>query len=128
MNLTPLLGKENHVPGCVLRVAGPSFAPEKCVQAFPNSSISARGGGLNINVSDCDGDDVPGQTKEAEAFLRRHEALIRDMLSANGIRACLDFGVWQKEVPVQYVRVPASLAELAGRLGLEIEISIYAAR
>ena len=116
------------MPGCVLRVAGPKFKPEKFAGLFPSSNIPTRGGDLNITVSECDGHDVPGQAREAEEFLKRHEALIRKLLSEPEIKASLDFGVWQKEVPAQYVRVPATLAELAGRLGLEIEISMYAAR
>lgn len=115
------------MPGCVLRIAGPEFEPGELAKNFPGSSVTSRGG-LNIPVSECDGDDVRGQTIDAEAFLNQNEPMIRKVLSGSGVEASLDFGVWQNDSFAQSVSVPASLAEHAGRLGLAIEISLYASR
>lgn len=97
------------------------------MQAFPSANVSARGGGLNIVVSECEGDDLQGQASDAAAFLRKNDAILRGLLSEAGTTGSLDFGVWQKDVPAWFVRVPADLVALAGGLGLEIEISIYSA-
>jgi hypothetical protein len=115
------------MPSCVLRVAGADIEPEQFAAMFPTAVIPLRGGGLNIVIGDCDGDDIAGQIRDAEAFLVAHASAIAKLLAWPGVRASLDFGVWRKDIPIQQTRLPASLAALAGGLGLEIELSMYAA-
>ncbi len=116
------------MPGCVLRAAGPSFTPSDFVARFPVAHIITRGNALNISVSDRDGDEFDGQVADAIEYLKVHEEAIRGLLSQTGIRASLDFGVWNKEQWSQCCHFPAELTKLAGALNLGLEISIYGAQ
>ena len=116
------------MPGCVLRAAGPSFTPSDFVARFPVAYVITRGNALNIPISDRDGDEFDGQVADAIEYLKVHEEAIRVLLSQTGIRANLDFGVWNKEQWSQNCHFPKELVKLAGALNLGLEISMYGAQ
>jgi hypothetical protein len=100
------------MPGCVLRAAGPSFTPRDFVAKFPVAYVTTRVDALNISISDRDGDEFDA---------------IRVLLSQTGMRANLDFGVWNKEQWSQSCYFPVELVKLAGALSLGLEITTYGA-
>jgi hypothetical protein len=115
------------MPGCVLRAAGPSFTPRDFVAKFPVAYVTTRGDALNISISDRDGDEFDGQVADAIEYLKVHEDAIRVLLSQTGMRANLDFGVWNKEQWSQSCYFPVELVKLAGALSLGLEITTYGA-
>ena len=83
--------------------------------------------GIQILVSDAQFDDLTGQVAHAVEFLAEEEESLRLLMSEPGVReGVLDFGVAQHAQPAYSRRFPARLIELAGRVGLGIEVSHYA--
>ena len=115
------------MPGCVLRAAGPSFTPSDFVARFPLAYVISRGNALNISISDRDGNEFDGQVSDAVEYLKVHDEAIRVLLSQTGIRANLDFGVWNKAQWSQCCHFPPELVKLAGALSLGLGISMYGA-
>ncbi|MGY1459837.1 MULTISPECIES: hypothetical protein [unclassified Luteimonas] len=112
--------------GCVLRAAGPAFAPEAFLASFPLPDANHRESSLNVLVSDRDGDDLSGQVLDALSFLREHAAAVKALVALPGVSASLDFGLWQKDTMSQSVSFAPDLVALAGELGLGLEASLYA--
>lgn len=81
------------------------------------------GARLSFDVSEADFDQLPQQFEDATAFLKQHEADVAVLASAG--EAVLDFGYEPRDVSVQVDRLPRELIRLAGRLGVEIELSLY---
>src|SRR5439155_6155164 len=84
--------------------------------------------GFNVDVSDADG-VLEKQARDAVRFLKSHAmglARLRRCKTFGGMT--LDFGVYDRttaERPWPTYRFPAPLIELAGKLGVELELSFY---
>lgn len=97
------------MPGCVLRAAGADFDVDKFVGVSTLSSCEVyrkgepkgrRGklhekSGLNIIVSEADGDDLQQQIEDAVKFLEENMAEV-EFLFRFAEDVSLDFGVWQR--------------------------------
>jgi len=108
---------------CVLRVSGPS-----AVAAVAKTNLEpyrSEDGAVHILVSDADFHELDLQISDATAFLRDHLADLQILASQAGIAATLDFGIARRDVLAQVDGFPAGLVELAGRVGLSLEISQY---
>ncbi len=82
---------------------------------------------FNYTVSEADGDHVPQQIEDAERFMRSHLDDLIDLLSYDGVESSiLDFG-WEltKDARFPWNRFPSSLLTLCGKVGLDIDVSIY---
>jgi hypothetical protein len=79
-------------------------------------------------VSEAAWTDLPAQIRDAEAFLREHQREIERLLAFPGVEGVvLDFPIsrFQDEPVARFHRFPQLLIELAGRLRLSLELSIY---
>jgi hypothetical protein len=131
------------VPGCVLRVGSRSSRVERLVQAsglqplvihrkglprVPGGTVLSRSSGFNVEVSRADG-LLEKQTRDAVRFLRDHSRGLSRVRRCKGFDGMtLDFGVYylaSPERPWPSYRFPASLISLAGKYGIEIELSFY---
>ena len=130
------------MPGCVLRLSGPhtslaavvSGAFVKFVESRASALARERGEAtatdnstFNFTVSDADGEHVPVQVRDAEAFVSAHLEELRELTSQPAVESgILDFG-W--EVPRdrcgQFNRFPSSFLSLCAKAKLDIEISVY---
>ena len=127
------------MPGCVLRVSGPSTSIASVVRDAFVPFVEARGSVLarergettratfNFTVGHATGDMVPGQIQDAETFLRSNFEALQGILASPTIEsAVLDFGC---EVGCDStgtcVRWPAPFLALCGELALGVEISVY---
>ena len=82
--------------------------------------------GAHFLVSPREFNDLAGQIAEAIAYLETNKAAIRDLMAFAGVEgAVLDFGTEWRDVAAQFDRFPAKLLQLAGNLGLDLEISHY---
>ena len=86
--------------------------------------------GCAILVSDADFDNIEGQIKDAISYLKRNNKKLLVLTKTKGIKfATLDFGIDAridgKEHLTQSETFPSKLLQLAGNLGLSIEISLY---
>jgi hypothetical protein len=85
--------------------------------------------GVNVSVSEADFSEFPLQVKEAIIFLQTNESEVRRLCAFPGVvTPTLDFGIDQRDVPIQCDRLPRELLRLAGSLGLDIEVSKYLPR
>ena len=133
------------MPGCVLRVGSKSLRVERLVRAsglrpiaihkkgrprVPGGVTLCRASGFNVDVSVVDG-DVKRQARDAIRFLTRHArglARLRRCSHFDGM--VLDFGLYYRATPDRpwpSYRLPAALVALAGKHGIEIELSFYGA-
>ena len=131
------------MPGCVLRVGSKTTEVELLIRASglkpiavfrrgqpraPGSTHLNRQSGFNVAVSKADG-ALEKQAQDATRFLRRHAAGLSRLRRREKCRPMtLDFGVYYratKERPWPSYRFPAALIELAGKHGIEIELSFY---
>ena len=129
------------MPGCVLRAAGPDFQVDEFLKAstFTTCEVYSKGeargrhgrlhekSGLAVVVSEASADDLPKQIADATEFLERHREEIVRLQSHLGVgeEARLDFGIWQRGEFGQYCYFPPKLLQLAGDLGVGIELSVY---
>jgi hypothetical protein len=128
------------MPGCVLRVASTDFKLDDFLSTSTLHPYNiyrrgeAKGGtgklndktGMTVIISDADGDELGKQVQDAMVVLDRNRDEIRRLQSYVGSEEMvLDFGVWSKDVFVQYNYFPPLLLRLAGELGVGIELSIY---
>ena len=128
------------MPGCVLRAASPDFRVDEFLKAstFTTCEVYSRGetrgrhgrlhekSGLAVVVSEASADDLPKQIADATDFLEQHGEEIKRLQSyLGGEEARLDFGVWQRGEFGHYCYFPPKLLQLAGSLGVGIELSIY---
>lgn len=131
--------------GCVLRVAGVSFDPDRFLRdsnlvaykvwrrGEPKLSIDQanafhRNSGMNITVSNADLGEFDQQVKNAIGFLRDHESELTRLVGFPGVDAVgLDFGTaWGDDSAMQTRHLPLELIRLVAQVGLDMEISIYA--
>ena len=124
-------GNEFDVDACLNNCTLPVCAVMKLGEpVFPRSRPDGKKHeqtGINIDVSDADFDNYPKQVEEAISFLKAYVEQIRQLREFPGVETLtLDFGIAQKDVPAQYIRLPNKLIQLAAALGLEIELSLYA--
>jgi hypothetical protein len=108
-----------------------------CVLRITSEALSARLPSLSIRpyrfekdtahfqVSKCDFDDLPGQVREAAAYLISNRAELASLMSAPAASAVLDFAVEVVASEFRFARLPAHLVREAGSLGLGLEISQY---
>lgn len=132
------------MPGCVLRASGADFdvagylavSPLQPCAVFhrgqprtPGSPRRNDSSGFNLVVSSAEGDCVPLQVCEAATFVASHRAELARLAVWPGVEALtLDFG-WDfpsEGVVGQYNYFPPELLADCGRLGLGIEVSVYA--
>lgn len=126
--------------GCVLRVSSETFRVDDFLAAsslqpcdvYRRGELKTHKGklydrsGFTVVISEADGDDLPGQIRDAVAFLEQNEEEVARLGNTVGTEnIVLDFGIWRKPVFTQYSYFPAQLLSLAGRLGVGIELSIY---
>ena len=131
------------MPGCVLRVETkdvdtavsasglrPIAVFRKGTPKAPGASTLATCSGFNVDVSRHE--DLEQQVRGAVRFLKRHAAGLQRLQRSRGFRGmALDFGNWYRataEAPWPSYRFPAALVELAGKHGIEIELSLYGPR
>jgi hypothetical protein len=112
--------------GCALPVCAVKRRGEP---AFPASQPNGRRhdrSGVHISVSDAAFDELERQIAESVVFLRTEAEQIRRLCEWPGIDGVtLDFGIDRRDVAVQCDHFPAELVQLAGSLGLSIELSQY---
>lgn len=82
------------------------------------------GGTGHFDVSAAEFDDLPTQVSDALAFLRTHEAEVKQLMAADGANGVLDFAV-STEAGFQFKRFPIELVRAAAGLGLALELSQY---
>ena len=130
------------MPGCVLRVESKTTNVEPLLTTSglqpivvfrkrhpraPGSTHLNRRSGFNVDVSRADG-DLDQQVRDAIGFLKRHAvglSRLRREQRFGGMT--LDFGVYTRTTeqrPWPSYRISASLIELAGKHGIEIELSL----
>ena len=131
------------MPGCVLRVESKTTRVEPLLKTSglhpivvfrkgqpraAGSTQTNRRSGFNVDVSLAGGDLEP-QVRDVIKFLKRHSAGISRLRRHAGFAGMtLDFAVYDRTTdqrPWPSYRLPASLIELAGKHGLEIDLSIY---
>ena len=82
--------------------------------------------GVNICISDAGFREFGKQIKHAIKSLQKNRRLLKRLISFKGVDgAVLDFGIAYREGFAQFDHLPAQLINLAGELGLAIEISHY---
>lgn len=138
-----LAGQVWTMPGCVLRIGSKTTKVEVLIKAsglqptvihrkgqprVPGGTRVSLGSEFNVEVSNADG-TIEKQARDAIRFLKRHAGRLgrlRQHKDFGGMT--LDFGLWNRATedrPWPSYRLPASLIELAGRNGIEIELSFY---
>jgi len=72
----------------------------------------------------------PALCKAISTFLKKHDAEIRELVSAKGIEnAVLDIAVnYSEKAAAKYIRVGNGTLRQLSELGLDLEISIYTAK
>ena len=129
---------------CVLRAIGAAFDVEAFLAESPlrPEAVYRKGdrvfanlpkgpmrfdSGFNLTVSEAGMDDLPGQVREAIAFLDENEDELRRLGACEGVDAVgLDFGLRRRDVAAQSDLLPAELLWRAGALDIDITVSHYA--
>jgi hypothetical protein len=112
--------------GCTLRVCAVKRRGEPLLPASQPDGRRHEWSGVHVSASDADFNEFSRQIEESVAFLRCNEGEIRRLCKFPGVESVtLDFGINRRDVAVQCDRLPADLIQLAGSLGLEIELSQY---
>jgi hypothetical protein len=71
-------------------------------------------------------DNLNGQIRDAVRFLTKWRREILKLTRCPEVKdACLDFGIWRRDVVGQVDRFPAELIQSAGRAGIGIMLSAY---
>jgi hypothetical protein len=114
--------------GCTLT---PCAVKRRDESVFPNSQPNGRRherSGIHVCTSDADFDEFPRQVEESTVFLRAEFEQIQRLCEFPGVEgASLDFGIARRDVAVQCDYLTPALVQVAGSLGLGIEISQYPA-
>jgi hypothetical protein len=108
--------------GCVLRIEG------KNLEVPPSMEVLATfDEGVNINVSNAEGDEFEIQKNEAFSFLQAQSEAMKALTGQNGfVGATLDFGVYNEHMWSKSYGFPPELVALAAQHQLELMVSIYA--
>ena len=128
------------MPGCVLRVSGDDFRVDAFLadSNFRPYHVHHRGdiarrsdrfidSGISLDVSSADG-DLDAEITDAIGFLSTHEAELQRLRDFPGVTDMrLDFGYYCRHVAAQFDYLPPDLLARAGKLGIGIELSLYAA-
>jgi hypothetical protein len=129
--------------GCVLRIGSKTPKIEVLIKAsglrpiaihrkgyprIPGGTSLSHGSGFNVEVSNADG-TIEKQARDAIRFLKRHAGRLGRLQRCKDFNGMtLDFGLWNRateDKPWPSYRLPATLIELAGKHGIEIELSFY---
>jgi hypothetical protein len=117
---------ETFLSGCSLPVCSVKRRGEP---VFPKAQPNGRRheqSGIHVLVSDADFQEFRRQAEEATVFLQANAEQIRRLVKFPGIESVtLDFGIARRDVFMQCDHFPAELVQLAGSLGLAIELSQY---
>ena len=129
--------------GCVLRVSSLTDNVEALLDVsrlkacaifrkgeprIAGSSVTNCVSGFNVVVSNADGAAMDKQVRDAVRFLKRHKERLQRLKRHKEFGGMsLDFGLWMpgEDVICRSYTCPATLIELAGKLKIEIEISLY---
>ncbi len=124
---------------CMLRVSG-NFDPDlflidsrwdaetiyRCGEAYVLRKV-AENSGFTVVVSDATFDEIQEQIQDALQFLRAYGDELGRLKAVPQTAASLDFGLARREKNLAcFVSFPPELIELAGRLGLGVDVSLYA--
>ena len=116
------------ITGCCMPVCAVKRRGEPVYPASQPNGRRHERSGIHVLASDADFDEFPRQVEEATAFLRANIEQLRRLMSFPGVEGVtLDFGITRRDVAVQCDHLPAELVQLAGSLGLAIELSQYSA-
>ena len=134
---------------CILRVSGSELVPSVLLRGSPlaidrqwnkGEPRRHRGpaavklqeyGGFTILLSEADGDRIPAQIDDALAYLSANAAHLEPLLHHESVESrYIDFAWWfpvDADGPAgQFSRFPVELLALCSRLGLDLEVSVYA--
>ena len=130
------------MPGCVLRIATKTSDVDRAVEAsglrplkvfrkgtpkFLGAPTLAKVSGFNVDVSPSP--SLERQVRDAIRFLRRHELGLRRLRRLKHFGGMtLDFAERYRPTagaPWPSYHFPAALIDLAGKHGIEIELSLY---
>lgn len=85
---------------------------------------------ISFDVSTKEWDDASGQIADSIVFLTLHAEELKVEFAAHEVSsACLDIPIWSRldeRIGNQNQHLPVELIVLAGRLGVAIEVSLYA--
>lgn len=111
---------------CVLRAIGEAFDVRAFLADSPlRPDVHAKG--FNLAISQAGLDDLPGQAREAVAFLDVYEDELRRLGAYEGVdHVFLDFGLRLRNVAAQTDVLPAELLWRAGALDIDITVTHYA--
>jgi hypothetical protein len=131
---------------CVLRAYGTDFDPDdflRSTELLP-SLVFRRGepqvpeleggppheiSGIHVTVSEAEWSSLVGQVRDAEHYLTTHKSELCRLATFPGLeRISLDFPLdlrISQHTWMQTDTFPASLAKLAGEIGLDLELSLY---
>lgn len=92
-------------------------------------SVFRRGAGANFEVSAADLSDMERQIGDAGSFLALHAAELSALSEVDGFESMtLDFAITiGPDRAATFARFPPELLSAIGRLGIALELSIYAA-
>ena len=128
------------MPGCIFRASGEDFEIDRFLarSGLRPSRTHHRGdvgirarplaeSGFILKVSDADG-CLPAEIADTIQFLSANEGELEKLRDFPGVTDMrLDFGIYRRDVAAQVDYFPPDLLARAGRLGIGIELSIYAA-
>ncbi len=109
---------------CVLRVSAPGVAV--VADSLSLKPYRVDGDTVHYDVSAADFDQLAEQIEDAITFLRQYQAEIGTLMALPSASGWLDFGVSNRHLPAQFGRLSPELVCLAGKLGLGLELSLYA--
>ena len=110
------------MPGCVLRVEGKGLKVPISLEVLATFED-----GVNINVSDAEGDEFETQKGDALSFLHVEADALKALTIQKGYGgATLDFGVNDEHMWSKSYGFPATLVAMAAEYQLELMISVYA--
>jgi hypothetical protein len=120
-NVNALLSHITIKPCHVRKKGHPTFGPESRVATYT---------GFNISTSDASEHDLNTQISDTLTFLQGHENELAYIMSFPGIASAeIDFSVecrvGTRESFIQNKRLPSALLLIAGRLGIDINLSLY---
>jgi hypothetical protein len=114
------------MPSCFLRAIGETFDVRRFL-ADSTLRPDVHPKGFNLAVGQAGFDDLPGQVREAMAFLDVYEDELRRLSAFEGVdQVFLDFGLRLRDVAAQTDVLPAELLWRAGALDIDITVTHYA--
>jgi hypothetical protein len=93
----------------------------------PDRKHVAEDSGFSVVVSEADFDQFQKQVQDAVSFIRAEVSELARLRASPGVRVItFNFGVAQRDQPAWSLSFPPELIELAGKLRIEIEVTLYA--